>query len=71
VVLRRWVVATGQEDTGRERMGLRVLVVDDSATVRANAEKILKRAGCEVRTTVSRRSRPWPNTDPISSSLTS
>jgi twitching motility two-component system response regulator PilG len=42
-------VATGQEDTGGERMGLRVLVVDDSATVRANAEKILKRAGCEVR----------------------
>jgi twitching motility two-component system response regulator PilG len=41
-------VATEQNSSG-DKAGLRVLVVDDSATVRANAEKILKRAGYEVR----------------------
>ncbi len=37
-----------EQNGGKERSGLRVLVVDDSATIRANAEKILKRAGCDV-----------------------
>ena len=41
-------MATEQNSSG-DKAGLRVLVVDDSATVRANAEKILKRAGYEVR----------------------
>ena len=41
-------MATEQASTGTEKAGLRVLVVDDSATVRANAEKILRRAGYDV-----------------------
>lgn len=41
-------MGTDQENTG-ERTGLRVLVVDDSRTVRTSAEAILRRAGHDVR----------------------
>ena len=41
-------MATGEEDL--DLTGIKVLVVDDSKTIRRTAENLLKRAGCEVTT---------------------
>lgn len=41
-------MATGEEDL--DLTGIKVLVVDDSKTIRRTAENLLVRAGCEVTT---------------------
>jgi len=38
------------EDTGSDLTGLKVLVIDDSRTIRKSAETMLGREGCEVLT---------------------
>ncbi len=38
--------------SGKELAGLRVMVIDDSKTIRRTAETLLKREGCEVVTAI-------------------
>jgi FOG: CheY-like receiver len=42
--------------------GLKVMVIDDSKTIRRTAETLLKKEGCEVLTAVD-GSRRWPRSD--------
>jgi twitching motility two-component system response regulator PilG len=54
---------------GKPRLaGLKVLVIDDSKTIRRTAETLLTKEGCEVFTTHSPKS---PIINPISCSWTS
>ncbi len=60
--------------TNSKLQGLKVLVIDDSKTIRRTAETLLAKEGCEVFTAIDGFRRPWPRspiTSPISSSWTS
>jgi len=45
-------VRVGSEETQQGLTGLKVLVIDDSKTIRRTAETLLKKEGCEVVTAV-------------------
>ena len=40
------------QDSDSDFLGLRVMVVDDSKTIRRTAESLLRKAGCEVMTAI-------------------
>lgn len=45
-------VRVGSDETQQGLAGLKVLVIDDSKTIRRTAETLLKKEGCEVETAV-------------------